>query len=68
MIRKFIVELDVSAGVTISEMTEYIQESVICMAGSKMPEDPLFDLERDSVVVHHVTVSRLAKLVKEYGD
>ena len=51
MKREFIVGLDMPPGVTLEEMAAYIEESVRCLIGTKMPEEPIWHLDRDSVEV-----------------
>ena len=48
---KFKVTVDLPKGVTQVEMGEYIKQSIRTMAGSLHPDDPMFDLDRDSVKV-----------------
>lgn len=54
MKRSFTVTLDMPPECTVGYMAEYIQEAVQSMVGSKMPEDPIFELDRESVVVNSI--------------
>lgn len=54
-LEKYVVTLERPSGVTKTEMKAYIEEAVSAWNGSFRPEDPLFDLDRDSV---HVTSLR----------
>lgn len=50
-IRKFIVELEVPALVTIPEMCSYIEEAVSTWVGGMDPEDPMQELDRENIKV-----------------
>lgn len=49
--RKFTVEVEIPEGCTVTEMKEYIRLAVRCWAGGMDPEDPIYDLDKDSVKV-----------------
>jgi hypothetical protein len=49
--RRYIVEVDHPPGVTGAQMKVYIEDAVASMKGSYHPEDPIFDLDGDTVVV-----------------
>lgn len=48
---QFIVELDLPTGVKWSEMAACIRNEVQALPGHFPPEDPIYDLDRQSVVV-----------------
>lgn len=51
----FLVSVELPDGVDISEMRDYVLDAVTTMVGSYPLDDPMFDLDRESVVV--VTVN-----------
>jgi hypothetical protein len=51
MIRSYTITLDRPPNVTDAEMREYIRDSVGSMIGCKMPEEPIWALDRDSIKV-----------------
>jgi hypothetical protein len=56
--RSFIVSLDMPRGVTVPEMQQYIESAVRVWKGQLMPEQPIFDLDADSVQVTPVKQRR----------
>lgn len=48
---QFQVSMEVPAGCTEADMQEYIEDSVKTCKGLFMPEDPIFNLNRDSIRV-----------------
>ena len=64
MKRQFIVEVEMPEDVTITEMSNYIHGAVGCECGSLHPDNPLFDLDRDSIKVQHLTRTRWKRLFK----
>lgn len=48
---EFLVTLDVPLGCTIARMRDYIETEVKAGVGGVYPEDPITDLDRNSVVV-----------------
>jgi hypothetical protein len=61
MKRQFVVTLDMPKGVTADEMATYIEESVAVWKGHMDPDEPLFDLDGDSVRAKAVPRKRPAK-------
>lgn len=57
VVRKFVVELVMPDGVTIEEMRAYIRDEVRSGVGHRMPEDPLWALDKDTVRVQHLPIS-----------
>lgn len=51
---EFVVSVAIPEGVTTGDMTAYIEQAVRTWAGSKSPDDPIYDLDRASVKVRHV--------------
>ena len=49
--RKFIVELEMPQGASVTAVKEYIQHAVICERGHKDPLDPMFELDTDTIKV-----------------
>ena len=47
----FLVTLDLPDGVTPAELAEYIDDAVCSWCKGQDPEDPIFDLDRESVNV-----------------
>jgi hypothetical protein len=48
---RYVVELFRPDGVTSAEMRAYIEDAVASMKGSYHPEDPIFELDGDTVKV-----------------
>lgn len=66
MKKKFIVEIDLPEDVTITEMKNYIYDSVATMCGSLHPlDDSLFDIDRESIKVVTATRCKAAALLEE---
>ena len=61
---EFVVSLDRPHGASISDLKDYIEEWVACGKGSRHPDDPIFDLDGDSVKVKRFT-SRTKPTSKE---
>lgn len=51
MNRSFIISLDMPKGVTVPEMQQYIDSAVRVWKGQLPPEEPMFNLDRDSIRV-----------------
>lgn len=49
---KFEVTVELPDGVTLAEMRQYIRDEVMAGSGGRSPEDPLFYLNRRSVLVN----------------
>ncbi len=58
MRREFIVSLKMPEGVSVREMTGYIESAVSIWKGSMSPEDAIFFLEGDSVRVRCAPIKR----------
>lgn len=58
MKRKFVVKLDIPEDVTLWEMEAYIAVAVRSWRGSLHPEDPLFDLNPETVRVKRISKRR----------
>jgi len=54
MRRGFIVNLTMPPCITIEEMKSYIKSAVSAWKGQLHPEDPLFDLNEDTIIVSHI--------------
>jgi hypothetical protein len=66
---KFIIEIELPEFVNIIGMKNYIHSSVSSMCGSLHPyDDPLFDLNRDSIKVTHLTKKRAIQLLKDFEN
>ena len=48
---RFIVEVDLPFGVSPGEFRDYIETEIQANVGSRMPEEPIFHLDRKSVKV-----------------
>lgn len=62
MNRAFIVSPDMPRGVTVPEMQEYINSAVRVWKGQLFPEEPLYNLDRDSI---HVTAVKQRRKVND---
>ena len=47
----FVVHVDIPPGVTVERMRQYIEDEIKANIGRLPPEDPLFHMDRESVVV-----------------
>lgn len=66
--KAFLVRLNLPPGCSVGEMREMIEDAIKCWPGSLHPEDPRFDLDRDSVqVVLHTPKPKLTSLNREEG-
>ncbi len=62
MKRRFIVTLEVPDGVSLADMTSYIKDAVVAIPGYYQKEEPIFNLDRESVkVVRGKTSAQLAR-------
>lgn len=61
MKRSFLVKLDVPEGCTLPEMAGYIENAVATWKGQLHPDEPLFDLDGDSVKVKSIPIPRQKK-------
>jgi hypothetical protein len=48
---RFLVSLDLPSGVSLEQMRQYIEDEIKTNIGRLPPDEPLFDLDRDSVKV-----------------
>lgn len=53
---RFLLEIDVPNGASLIELRDYITEEVKVGCGSRRPEDPIFNLDRDSVKLAFIEV------------
>lgn len=51
---EFRVRLKVPEGATVDDVRDYIEDAVACWKGSRCPDDPIFDLDGDSVRVRRI--------------
>jgi hypothetical protein len=61
MRRSFIVSLEMPKSVTVPEMKEYVESAVRVWKGQLHPDQPIFDLDADSVQVTPVKQRRRKK-------
>lgn len=53
----FVVTLDVPEGATVDDMQVFVRDEVMAGSGFRQPDDPIFNLDRDSVHVKRYAVS-----------
>lgn len=58
-IHRFLVEVEIPDGVTITEMTAAINTAVRCIPGYYTDESYMFDMDKESVKTTHATKVRL---------
>lgn len=61
----YLIEINRPSGVSIGEMTDYIEDAVGSMKGCKHPEDPIFYLDSVGLRVQHLTPSRIKRLMEK---
>ena len=59
MRKLFRVSVELPTGVTAAQMRVYIYDAVASMKGSYHPEDPIFNLDSDSVKVSHLKETKV---------
>jgi hypothetical protein len=57
---RFMVSAELPDGVEPETMVEYIADAVATMKGSYPPDDPLFDLDEDSITVTYLPPRKAA--------
>lgn len=52
--RQFLVTIEIPRGATVEEMRTYIWDAIVTLKGGLSPDDPLFDIDRDSIKVQKI--------------
>ena len=65
MKRKFIVEVEMPKLVPLYSMREYIEDAVKSLKGTLRPDNPIFNLDRQSVTVKIVLRRKKKKVPKK---
>lgn len=60
-VHQFVVTVELPEGVTVAEMTGYIDRAVSCRKGGMDPDSPIYDLDGKTVRVRHVPKKRKAR-------